>query len=224
MTTTHKSQISLHLATRLVVFQLQAIVRKVHCKMTLNTKRSKVPHIHYNKPEVPNSTLFHSTANRFWVTGHFETNAPNDPKMTFSSRRPKVPHILQLPLSLKFHSVSVYGSCVWVTGHFESSAPNDPKIALNTKRSKVPHIHDTTTPCSKFIPCHPMIGHFENIGNFLFFHWPHNVKIQSFLKKKLYSKIPIGSFCEDCHREHSEKGWLKKNQNCRSSVLKFSLP
>ncbi len=29
------------------------------------------------------------------------------------------------------------------------------------------------------------------------------------------------NFCEDCHREHLEKGLVKKNHNCRSSVLKF---
>ncbi len=34
--------------------------------------------------------LFRSTASRFWVTGHYETSAPNDPQMTLRSNAPRV--------------------------------------------------------------------------------------------------------------------------------------
>ena len=38
-------------------------------------------------------------------------------------------------------------------------------------------------------------------------------------------KIPISNFCEESYREHSEKVWCKKNNNCRRcSVLKVPLP
>ncbi len=74
-------------------------------KMNLNTKRSKVPHIHgTNYPWVPDFTPFRCTASCFQVTGHFETSAAIDPKMTFNTKRLKVPHS-----SLKFHSFSLHG-------------------------------------------------------------------------------------------------------------------
>ena len=53
------------------VFELQTILRHVHCmtQMTLNTKRSKVPHIHVTTTTVSNVTLFRL---------YFETSAvPN---------------------------------------------------------------------------------------------------------------------------------------------------
>ncbi len=64
-------------------------------KMTLNTTRSKVPHIHVcNYPWVPNFT-FCSKATRFRVTGHFETRVSNGSKMALNTKhakRSKVPH------------------------------------------------------------------------------------------------------------------------------------
>ncbi len=53
--------------------------------MTLNTVRSKVPHIHVlqpHDPRLPYFTPFRSTATHFQVTGQFETSALNDPQMT----------------------------------------------------------------------------------------------------------------------------------------------
>ncbi len=105
----------------------------------------------------------------------------------------------------------------WVTGHFETTAPNGPQMTLSTKRSKVPHTHFTTIPSPKFHSASPVvhstISSFEDFGKLLYFHWKQNFKIS------------IGNFCEDYHREHLEKVWLKNNHNCRrSSVLKFSLP
>ena len=62
-------------------------------EMTLNTKRSKMPHICCKYSRVPNFTQFCSTAGRFWVTGHFERSAPNDKKMTLNTKRSKVLNI-----------------------------------------------------------------------------------------------------------------------------------
>ena len=60
-------------------------------QITLNTKRSKVPRMHITTtPRVPNLIPFRSTASRFWVTGKFETSAPNDLKMTLNTKRLKV--------------------------------------------------------------------------------------------------------------------------------------
>ena len=42
---------------------------------------------------VTHFTPFHSMAGRFWVTGHFEISAPNDPQMTLYPRRSKIPQI-----------------------------------------------------------------------------------------------------------------------------------
>ncbi len=85
-------------------FQIQAM-RQVHWtvnmlndpKMTLNTKRSKVPHIHMtiNYPRPPYFTSFCFTASWLFFelpTSHFQTSALNDPKMTLNTERSKVPH------------------------------------------------------------------------------------------------------------------------------------
>ncbi len=117
-------------------------------------------------PPVQNFTPFCSTASRFSGTDHFETSAPNDPKMTFNTKRsrhptcvcynyPRVPiytcyNYPRVPNFTPFHSTT---SCFRVTGHFKIRTLNEPKMTLNTKKSKGPHIHVTTTPPSpKFYP------------------------------------------------------------------------
>ncbi len=115
--------------------------------MTLNIKRSKVPHVcSISNPE---SKISFSMANRYWVTGQFEPSAPNDPKWPFkNTKRPKLPHIhvmLLLPPSSKSRSVSLYGQPLFeLQAIFETNVLNDPKMTLNTRRSKLPHIHVTT--------------------------------------------------------------------------------
>ena len=82
-------------------------------------------------PLSPKLHIFHSTASRFWVTGHFDTSTPNDPKMTLCTKRSNVP-----PYTYKYSRVTNFmsfrstDSCFWVTGHFDTSAqmtPNDLK-------------------------------------------------------------------------------------------------
>ena len=74
-------------------------------------------------------------------------------------------HILQLTTTAKFHSVAIYFQ---VTGHFETSAPNDPKVTWG----HLVHLYFLSTLSLKFHSVHPMISHFQNIGNFSFSHWP----------------------------------------------------
>ncbi len=116
--------------------------------MTVNTKRSKVPLFTCcNNLWLPNFTRFCSTAIRFWVTGHFETNAPNEPNDLWTPKGLRYSiHILQLPRLSTFTRFRSMPIRFWITGHFETSALNYPEMTLNTKRSKVPKIHITTTP------------------------------------------------------------------------------
>ncbi len=90
------SQISLHFTLR-AVFKLQAILTQVHSdpKMTWNTTRSKVPNI-YIRSWVPKLRSFRSMARHFQVPGHFETNAPHDPKTEhYKVKRTRSPWTLQ---------------------------------------------------------------------------------------------------------------------------------
>ncbi len=69
-----------------------------HCKhrmtpkMTLNTKRSQVHHLHVTTT-TESFTLFRSMASHFRVTGHIKTRASRDIKMTLNPKRSKVPHL-----------------------------------------------------------------------------------------------------------------------------------
>ena len=74
------------------IFESQEdILTQVH-QMTWNTKRSKVPHVHTTT--TPGSQISITCTLRrtvLWVTSHFETSAPNDPKMTVNTKMSKVP-------------------------------------------------------------------------------------------------------------------------------------
>ncbi len=88
VTSIHESHISLRFALRPAVFEIQAILRQEH-RMTPNwswTLQGQITPYRYNNcPRVPSFTLFRSTSNRFQVTGHFDTSALNDPKMTLNT-------------------------------------------------------------------------------------------------------------------------------------------
>ncbi len=91
-----QSQISFRFALRTAPFELQAILRQVHWMTPNDVKRWKVkdtPHTCYNYPRLPNFSLFRPSSSRFRVSGHYETSAPNDPKITLSTKRSKVPHL-----------------------------------------------------------------------------------------------------------------------------------
>ncbi len=85
-------------------------------KMTMNTKRSKVPHIYMiymlQLPPSQSFSVIHSIASHFRVTGYFEISAPNDPKMFFNTKGEMYPiYMLHPPTptpSPKFHSILLY--------------------------------------------------------------------------------------------------------------------
>ncbi len=96
ITSVPDSQMSLHFTLRPAIFEIQAILRQVH-RMIPNwpwtQQRQITLYLYNNCPRVSNFTPFGSTTSRFGVTGHFETRAPNDLKMTLNITRSKVHHI-----------------------------------------------------------------------------------------------------------------------------------
>ncbi len=120
----------------------------------LKTSRSKLARICPNNIRASHISLL------LRVTGHFETNAPNAPKMQsvslysmsvlgyrllgdrylewpqmiLNTTGSKVPHIC--PNNIHASHISLL---LRVTGNFETSAPNVPKMLSNTTRSKVPY-------------------------------------------------------------------------------------
>ncbi len=115
-------------------------------QMTLNTKTSKVPHIHTCIITIPDSQFsLCFDASGFGATGHFETRMPNNHKMTLNTKG-QMYHIyihITIPLNSKFHSVLHCGQGHFrVAGKFDTSALNNPKMTLNTKRWKLRCIHN----------------------------------------------------------------------------------
>ncbi len=94
-------------------------------KMTLNTTRSKVPHICFTSVNESHISLgFALQPVVFWDTSHFETNALNDPKWTFNPARSNYPKDVEVvSLILNFTPFRSMTSRFRVTG-----APNDPQI------------------------------------------------------------------------------------------------
>ncbi len=91
-------------------------------QMTLNTTRLNIPHECVTG--VP----------RCRVTGHLETSAPNDPKMTLTSTRSNV-------------VLFIYNSCALVPN--SALPPNSRKMTLTTPGSNVPHIGVTSVTFSR---------------------------------------------------------------------------
>ncbi len=95
-TSVTQSQIQVSFSPGPAVFVLSAILRQVHRitpKWPQYYKAKDTPYIHNYCPRVLNFNLFHSTESHYWVIGHFETCAPNEPKMNLNTMRSKVPHI-----------------------------------------------------------------------------------------------------------------------------------
>ncbi len=74
------------------------------------------------------------------VTSHFETIAPNVPKVNCNTARSKLPHIGSTITPLPPSQMSLFRCTAkhfGVTGHTDTSAQNDPKMIFSIKRSKV---------------------------------------------------------------------------------------
>ncbi len=153
----------------------RTFLRQVHRKTTQRPrtlKGQRYPIYMLQLPRVPDFTPFCSTASRVWVTGHFETSAPKDPKMILNTKTSKVPHmpiyIGELP---NFNPFCSMASRFRVTDSFETSAQKAYKMTLNTKGQRYP-VHVTTAPrVPNFTLFRSTISHFWDFGNFSFVHW-----------------------------------------------------
>ncbi len=68
--------------------QMHQITSKTHIEWY---KVKVTPQILYLCQRVPNFTPFHSTTSLFRITGHFEINTANDPKMTLNNKQSTTP-------------------------------------------------------------------------------------------------------------------------------------
>ncbi len=106
--------------------------------MTLGTKRSQRYHTYVattRESRISFPLALQTTASRFGVSGHFETSAANDPKITLNTKRSKVLY-LQPQTSLNF---ALRPAGFELQGILRCT--EWPQMTLNTKRSTVPHIH-----------------------------------------------------------------------------------
>ncbi len=109
---------------------------------------------------VLNFTVFHFTTTRLQVTGHFETSAPNDTKMTLNLTRSKVPKIC-VSMSPKFHPVPLYDQQFSRYMIFWDKSTERPTMALESYKA-------TRTSCvllvlsPNFIPLCSMTNHFRD--------------------------------------------------------------
>ncbi len=84
---------SCHFAVRWTVFEIQAILRHVYrmTQIDIESYKVKLPLYVQLVPRIPN---FHSVSlltSRFLDTGHFETSALNEPKLTWNPTRSNYP-------------------------------------------------------------------------------------------------------------------------------------
>ncbi len=88
----------------------------------------------------------------FRDTGHFETSAPNDPKVTLNPTRSNYP----------IYVTSVHDSQILA----ETSAPNDPKLTLKPTMSNHPILYNNCPRVSNFGPFCTTTSHFGVTGHF----------------------------------------------------------
>ncbi len=104
----------------------------------------------YNySPWVSNFTQFHSTTTHFRDTGHFETSAVNDPKMTLNAKRSYVPHICatsihESQISLHFALWTAVFEIQAILRQVHRMTPND-----LTLQGQIAHTCITTLPESQ---------------------------------------------------------------------------
>ncbi len=178
-------------------------------KRTLNTMRSKLPHIY--SPSIHRVSNFTPcalpTSFEFWATlwqSHWMTT--NDLQHYICVY--VVPHIcipiitksqipirstlwtaffeLQATLRQLHQVISKWptASCFQVTGYFETRAPNALQSTLNTARTKVSHICYTNTPEFQVWVCFALGFSFQHICNFPSLIG-HNIKFKPFTTKKV---------------------------------------
>ena len=145
-TSNPKSQILIRFSLRSSVFELLAILRRAQWM----TPKGPWALQGYGYPLYgllvtiwsTNLNSICSITSRVGVTGHFETDAPNDSKLTLSTKRSKCTTYTfykspRVPGFTRFYSTASHFE---VTGHFEKSAPNDPKEPLTLKAQIYPYV------------------------------------------------------------------------------------
>ena len=100
-----------------------------------------IPYTYNNYPQIPNFAVS-LYGQLFWVTGHFETSAVNDPKMTLNTKRSNIPHmhittVAESQISIRF---TLRPAIFELQAILRQVHRWPPKVTLNTKRSKLPHI------------------------------------------------------------------------------------
>ncbi len=126
------------------------------------------PYVYNNCPRVSNFTPFCSMTSCFRVICHFETSAPNDPKLTLNPTRPNYPiYVLLVSTSPKFHSISLYYVPFLKYRPFWDKCTERPQIDLKPYKVELPYMYNICLRVSNFTPfcsmtsCFRVIGHFE---------------------------------------------------------------
>ncbi len=138
-----ESHISISFALRPAVFKIQTTLRQVHWmppKKPLNSTRSNVPHL--CETSILESQIwvaFTLRSPRFWDTGYYQTNAPNDPKM--------IPHICvtSIPeshISLSFALRPAIFKILHILRSPFTTMLNVPKKRTKKKKKKMPKIQN----------------------------------------------------------------------------------
>ncbi len=182
-------------------------------------------------PRVPNITPFHSTTSHFRVTGHFETSALNDPKMTLNTKRLKVPHIHvtttpQPQCSLCFTIRPPF--LFWVTCHLRRVHQMTPKWFDHWHIKDTRYTRYNYPRVPGFIPFHSTASRFRVTGHFETSaqndpKWPQPFSwylpffistLATVLNFNLVLNILNLNFRNSYKQflwEHVEKDWLKTN-------------
>ena len=137
VTSINESQISLRFAPRPVLSRYRHIERSALNDHTVTLYHTKSNISHRCVTSVPETQIYSILfcGQPFCDTGHFETNAPNDSKWSWTLQGQMYPiYVLPLSSSPKFHSIWLYDQPFSSYSHFETSARNDPKRILNSTR------------------------------------------------------------------------------------------
>ena len=106
----------------------------------------------YQCPQLTNFTPFRSTTRRFRDTGHFETIAPNDPKLALNYRSNYLYMYNYCPWFPTFTLVCCTSSLFFRYRTFWDKCTEWPQIAVELYNVKLPYICVTGIPNSQISP------------------------------------------------------------------------
>ncbi len=158
-------------------------------------------------------SVSHSTASHFQVTGHFDTSAPNDPKMTLNTKRSKEPliHVPSTPepkISIHF---ALQSAVFQVQAILRNAQQMTSKWPWTLQGQRYPIYLIQVSPSPKFhsiaLYGSQVTGVMSCSRNIILNFPSHRLP---YVAKNLWIwnlKILISKFCEDYHKEHN----LQKN-------------